>query len=259
MATPTAMRVLERNARVYAKTWRASAFSTFLNPLLFLVAMGLGLGQLVDEGTGTASLGELPYLVFLAPGLLAAAAMQNGAGSSSWPVMMGMKWTKHYDVALNTPLHARDLVYGHFGWVVSSLTGISLVFVVIMALFDAVELGRGLLAIFPATLTGMAFAGPLAAYSAQLENDSGLSSVFRFVITPLYLFSGTFFPITQLPEWMQPIAYVTPLWHGVELTRATALSTTPAWSPWTHIGVLVVFFVVGFVLTLRFFPRRLVK
>lgn len=259
MATPTAVRVLERNARVYSKTWRGSAFSTFLNPLLFLVAMGLGLGQLVDEGTGTASLGELPYLVFLAPGLLAAAAMQNGAGESSWPIMMGMKWAKHYDVALNTPLRARDLVYGHFGWVTLRLAGTSLVFVVIMAFFNAVDVGRGLLAIFPAVLTGLAFAGPLAAYSAQLENDTGLSSVFRFVITPLYLFSGTFFPITQLPDWMQPIAYVTPLWHGVELTRATALSSSPAWSPWTHIGVLVTFFAVGFVLTLRFFPKRLVK
>lgn len=259
MATPTALRVLERNARVYAKTWRGSAFSTILSPLLFLVAMGLGLGQLVDEGTGTASLGDLPYIVFLAPGLLAASAMQNGAGDSSWPVMMGMKWAKHYDVALNTPLATRDLVYGHFGWVAVRLAGTSVIFVAIMTLFGAVDLVRGLLAIFPAVLTGLAFAGPLAAYAAQLENDTGLSSVFRFVITPLYLFSGTFFPITQLPDWMEPIAYVTPLWHGVELTRATALSAAPAWDPWSHIGVLVAYFGLGFVMALRYFPRRLVK
>ena len=259
MATPTSVRVLERNARVYTKTWRASVFSTFLNPLLFLVAMGLGLGQLVDEGTGTASLGDVPYLVFLAPGLLAASAMQNGAGDSSWPVMAGMKWAKYYDVALNTPLSTRDLVLGHFGWVTVRLAGTSMVFVIIMALFGAVGVGRGLLAIFPAVLTGLAFAGPLTAYAAQLENDTGLSSVFRFVITPLYLFSGTFFPIEQLPDWMEPIAFITPLWHGVELTRATALATAPSWSPSAHVGVLLLYLGVGFYLALRYFPRRLVK
>ena len=83
--------------------------------------------------------------------------------------------------------------------------------------------------------------------------------MFRFVITPLYLFSGTFFPIEQLPTWMQPIAYVTPLWHGVELTRATALATSPAWNVSAHVGVLALFFGVGFFLTFRYFPRRLIK
>lgn len=258
MATPTALRVLERNARVYSKTWRGSAFSTFLNPLLFLVAMGLGVGQLVDEGAGTATL-EIPYIVFVAPGLLAAAAMQNGAGDSSWPVMAGMKWAKHYDVALNTPLHTRDLVLGHFGWVTIRLAGTSLVFVIIMSLFGAIEFGRGFIAVFPAVLTGLAFAGPLTAYAAQLENDTGLSSVFRFVITPLYLFSGTFFPIERLPDWMEPLAYVTPLWHGVELTRSIALGAGPAW-PWlSHVAVLMVFLTVGFFLALGYFPKRLVK
>ena len=251
-----ALRVTEGNARVYRRTWRGSVISTFLNPVLFMLAMGLGLGALVDENPSNAGLG-ISYLEFLAPGLLAATAMQIGASDSSFAVMAGHRWTKTYYAILATPVGIGSLVYGHLWWVTLRLTFTSVVFVGIMALFGASPLWLGLVAVIPAVLTGMAFAGPTAAYAAWLDDAPGLTALFRFGIVPMFLFSGTFFPITQLPAWLQPVAYATPLWHGVALCRAITLGVeTPAhWA--VHVGYLVVWVVAGVVAARYFFHRRL--
>jgi lipooligosaccharide transport system permease protein len=105
----------------------------------------------------------------------------------------------------------------------------------------------------------MAFAGIITAYTARLQNETGLSSLFRFGIVPLFLFSGTFFPISQLPGWIQPVAWFTPLWHGVELTRAVALGIRPSFAPAVHIGALVSVLIVGTVISVRFMERRIVS
>jgi lipooligosaccharide transport system permease protein len=97
----------------------------------------------------------------------------------------------------------------------------------------------------------------VSAYAAQLEKETGLSALFRFVITPLFLFSGTFFPIDQLPDWMEPVAYVTPLWHAVEATRAAALGIATPWPPVLHYAVMVAFLLVGALITDRLFKKRL--
>ncbi len=231
--------VLERQARVYKHTWRASMISTFLSPTLLLLAMGVGLGSLVDQGDAPAG---LPYLTWLAPGLLAATAMQTAAGDSSYPVMAGIKWIKSYDAALSSPIEVHHIVGGHVGWVLIRLVMVSAVFAGVMTAFGATTLAEALLATGPAVLTGFAFIGPVTAYTAGLQKETGLASLFRFGVVPLFLFSGTFFPISQLPDWMEPLAFMTPLWHGVELTRWAALGLEPALSPITHTTVL---FAVG--------------
>lgn len=251
-----ALRVVEAHARVYRRTWRGSVISTFLSPAMYLLAMGIGLGTLVDRGAGTTALG-IPYLTFLAPGLLVAAAMQTGAGDGSWPVMAGIKWTKTYHATLATPIRVQDLVVGHVGWVGIRVTFVSVVFVLVMAAFGAVPVGAGLLAVVPAVLTGLAFTAPVTAYAAWLERDTGLSNLFRFGIVPMFLFSGTFFPITQLPGWMQPLAYVVPLWHGVELARGISLGLPTTFAPTVHVAYLVVWIVVGTLVGIRLFRRRL--
>lgn len=256
MATRGSLLFVERSARVYRRTWRGSVISTFMNPILYLLAMGLGLGSLVDAGGGPAQL-DYPYLTFLAPGLLAGATMMTGAGEALYPVMGGMKWNKYYHDALATPLSIRDLVVGHFGWLTLRILFTAVVFTGVMVAFGTISPATAPLLIFPAVLGGLAFAGPISAYAAQLENESGLSAIFRFVITPLFLFSGTFYPIEKLPDWMEPIAYVTPLWHAVDLTRATALGTATTWPPLVHYAVLVAFLVVGAVVADRLFHRRL--
>ncbi|GBD83638.1 ABC-2 type transporter [bacterium BMS3Abin02] len=251
-----AIRVVEAHARVYRRTWRGSVISTFLSPVLYLLGMGVGLGTLVNRGAGSASIG-IPYLAYLAPGLLAAAAMQTGAGDGSWPVMAGIKWTKTYFATLATPIGIPDLVIGHLGWVGIRMIFVSTVFALVMAAFGAVAIGAGLLAVFPAVLTGLAFAAPVSGYAAWLKRDIGLSNLFRFGIVPMFLFSGTFFPITQLPGWMQPLAYVVPLWHGVELTRATALGVVTTFSPLVHVAYLSAWIVGGTLVAVHTFTKKL--
>jgi lipooligosaccharide transport system permease protein len=257
MTIPAVARVVEAHALVYRRTWRGSVISTFFSPVLYLVAMGIGLGSLVDQGSGQAGLGGLSYLAFLAPGLLVAAAMQTGAGDGSWPVMAGIKWTKTYHATLATPVGIRDLVVGHLGWVGLRLTFVSVVFVAIMAAFGAVASWAALAAVIPAVLTGLAFAAATTAYAAYLDSDTGLSTLFRFGIVPMFLFSGTFFPISQLPDWLEPLANIVPLWHGVELARSLALGIPTTWSPLVHIGYLVLWIIGGTLVAFRTFTRKL--
>jgi lipooligosaccharide transport system permease protein len=257
MAAPPALRVVEAAARVYRRTWRGSVISCFLNPVLYLLAMGVGLGKLVDQGSGSAGL-ALPYLTFLAPGLLAANAMQTAAGDASHPVMAGIKWRKTYHATLATPIGVRDLVLGHLGWVTIRVTFVSVVYAAIMTAFGATNPLQGLLAVPPAILTGAAIAAAVTAYTAHLKDETGLNVLFRFILVPLFLFSGTFFPVSQLPDWIEPLAYATPLFHGVSLCRGLALEVPFVVPPAISTAYLAVWLVVGGWLALRIMRRRLV-
>lgn len=249
-------RVVEGSARVYRRTWRGSVMSTFLSPVLFLLAMGVSLGKLVDAGTS--DLG-VDYLTFLAPGLLASNAMTTAAGDSAFPVMAGIKWRRTYEAILSTPIRVADLVAGHFGWVAIRLLFVTLVYGGVMIAFGATTVLEGLLAVPPALLTGIAVSTVVTAYTARLKDETGLSSLFRWGVTPLFLFSGTFFPISQLPGWLQPVAYATPLFHGVELCRWIALGFTPHISPWLSLAYLLAMTALGWWLSNRLMHRRLVK
>lgn len=252
----TSLRMYERSARVYKGVWRGSVFSSFVNPFLYLIAMGMFLGSLVDEQTG--GIAGVTYLEFLAPGLLAATAMQAGAGDSAWPVLAGIKWQKTYVAVLASPLSSRDIVIGHLAWVATRIALVSVIYVVVAAVLGAMPLAGGLLAVIPAVLTGLAFAGFVSWFSATLEDGIGLTNLFRFGIMPLFLFSGTFFEISRLPDWMEPIAYLTPLWHGVELTRSVVLGAEPPLGRAGHAAVLIALIVVGTALAVRQFEKRLV-
>ena len=257
MTVASSYRVTEGHARVYRRTWRGSVISTFLNPILFLLAMGVGLGSLVDDGGGSASL-DLPYLAFLAPGLLAATAMQTGVGDAAWPVMAGIKWRKTYQATLATPVGIDDVVIGQLTWVGVRLTFVTVVYSMVMSAFGATDYLAGLMAVPPAVLTGLAFSAPMIAYTATLENEAGLSTMFRFGVLPLFLFSGTFFPIDQLPEFVQPAAWVVPLWHGVSLCRGLALDVPFGAPPAASVAYLVTWLVAGTALAIRQMRKRLV-
>jgi lipooligosaccharide transport system permease protein len=261
MTTPTALRVYEHQAIVYRRTFRGSAISSFLNPILYLAAMGIGLGTYVDRsgGAGASVLGGLPYLVFIAPGLLAATAMQAAAGESTWAVMGAIKWDHTYDSMLATPIRVQDLLVGHLAWVTTRLFMVCAVFLLVMAIFGAAVWPSAVLAIPAGVLTGLAFAAPITAFAATMENESGFNSLFRFGIVPLFLFSGTFFPVSQLPELLRLVAYATPLYHGVELCRELALGRPDLTSVIEHTGYLVVLAVVGTLLAARAYQRRLAK
>jgi lipooligosaccharide transport system permease protein len=258
MATPGFVRAVESSAVTYRSTWRGSLVSSFLNPVLFLAAMGLGLGTLVDEAGRAGSLAGGSYLAFLGPGLLAAAAMQTGAGEASYPVMSGIKWSKTYHAALATPLGARDVALGQLLWIAVRVAITAVTFTAVLVLFGAAESAAVVLAVPAAVLVGMAHAAPVVAFVATTENDYVLPSLFRFVLMPMFLFSGTFFPVDQLPAWLRPVAWATPLWHGVEACRSLALGTGSLAGAAGHLAYVAAWVVVGTVLAVRAFERRLV-
>jgi lipooligosaccharide transport system permease protein len=257
MVSSSVLRVIEVNARNYKRTWRGSAITTFLSPVLFLAAMGVGLGTLVNSGAGSRSLDGVSYIAFIAPGLLAATEMQTAAGESAWPVMAGIKWLKTYHAALATPVGVSELVSGNLLWLAirAILTGV--VFVAVAVAFGAMEPARGLASIAPAVLTGMAFASPVTAYTAASEQETRLTALFRFGIIPMFLFSGTFFPVSQLPGWLRPVAYATPLYHGVEVTRSVALGVPAQWPVAAHVAYLAAWLVAGWIVAVRVLEKRL--
>jgi len=253
------MRIVESELIAYRRTWRGTVISSFVNPVLFLSALGLSLGTLVDASAN--DLG-VPYLAFVATGLMAATAMQSGAGDGAFPVMAGIKWRKEFHGAITTPIAPADIITGRFYWGVIRLTFMLVVFAVISVLFGALELGPALLAVPPGVLTGLAFQTVVTAFTVTREDETSLSTMFRFGIIPLFLFSGTFFPISQLPDFLQGIAYATPLFHGVELVRKIALpdvdtSVVTSLPAWVHFAYLAAMTAIGLVLSSRFLKRRL--
>lgn len=257
-ARAAAVRYFETRVLVYRHTWRGSAITTFLTPILYLTAMGLGLGTLVDEGTGQTALEGFSYLEFLAPGLLAATAMQTAVGDASYPVMAGIRWLRSYEATLASPIGVRDLTLGHLLWILAKVTFSSVVFVAVMVAFGVTDPVRGIASLAPALLTGMAFGAPVMAYTATLEDAQGIAALFRFGVIPMFLFSGVFFPISQLPRLLELIAYATPLWHGVELTRAVALDVPAISPPLLSVAYLVAWFTVGTMAAVILLRRRLV-
>jgi lipooligosaccharide transport system permease protein len=228
----------------YRRTWRGSIFSSVVSPVLYLGAMGLGLGKLVDAH-GTASLGGVSYLAFLAPGLLAAGGMQTAMGECAYPVLASIKWLKTYQAAVASPLRPVDLFRGHLLFVTMRLFMNSAVFLLVMAAFGAVRSAWAILALPAAVLTGLAFAAPLEAYAITREKDGSFALMFRFGLIPLFLFSGTFFPVTQLPVVIRPLAYITPLWHGVALCRSLSLGTAALLPSIGHVAYLALVTAIG--------------
>jgi lipooligosaccharide transport system permease protein len=253
-----ALRVLEHHLLVYRRTWRGGLFTTFLAPVLFLLAMGLGLGTFVDQNNPQA-LGGVSYLTFLAPGLLAAQAMQTAAGESMYPLMAGLQYLRTFHAMVSSPLGPTDVVIGQTLWFAVRLTLVAVAFVIVMILFGAADVVRGLAMVPVAVLTGLAFATPMAAWTATRRTDASFPVINRFIVTPLFIFSGTFFPIDQLPAFLQPIAYVTPLWHGVSLARSIALGSVDPALAIVNLAVLGAYITAGVAIATVTFQRRLVQ
>ena len=245
-------------ATVYKRTWKAGIASSFLSPLFYVVAMGVLLGGYVDRG-GTTIGGAPTYLAFVVPGLLAAQAMQTSIGEVTFPVMGAIKWHKTYYAQIATPLSVADVVAAHLGFVLFRVATTSAVFLVVLAPFHVYASALGALgAFFAALLTGMAFATPIYAFSASLSSEAGFALVFRLMVMPMFLFSGAFFPISNLSPPLELVARLTPLWHGVDLARMCTLGHVDAGAALVHVAYLAVLLLVGWWFTVRRLTRRLV-
>jgi lipooligosaccharide transport system permease protein len=252
-----ALRVFQRNFLVYKRVWHRSMFFGFLQPFLFLTALGIGLGQLIGAGSSPALKG-IGFTAFLGPGLMAAMSMQTATFESTYPIMNKIMWGRNYEAMLATPLRTRHLLLGELTWICFRVLTLAIVFMVVLAIFGIVRTPFGLLAIPVAVLVAFGFSSSIIAFTArQKRNDTGFTWLFRFVINPLFFFSGTFFPLSGMPAPVQAVAWATPLYHGVELIRGLLLDRLDlATAPW-HLLYLVAFAVIGFWLADWSLYRRL--
>ena len=251
-----ALRPLEFFLVQYRRGWRGSAISSVVTPVVYLLALGVGLGVFVDRSTNLS--GGISYLEFVAPGLMAATAMQIAGFEASWPVLAAIKWHRQYHAMLATPLRIRDVVLGHQAYFVFRLLLTATVYFVVIVAFGAVKSPLGVLAIPVTVLVGLAFTAPLAAWAAHTETEASFVAIFRFLILPMFLFSGTFFPISTLPRPLEIVAWFTPLWHGVTLCRDLTLGHVVA-DDLLHVAYLLAIVTVGLVAARFTYSKRLVQ
>ncbi|MBA3781535.1 ABC transporter permease [Nocardioides sp. InS609-2] len=244
---------------VYKRTWKGSVISSFVSPIFYVLAMGVLLGGFID-GDPEQLEGATSYLAFIVPGLVAAHAMQTAVGEMTYPVMGMIKWQRVYDSMLATPLRVRDLVGAHLLFVLFRLLVTCAVFMLVVAPFGLFETWWGVaLAYLGQVLVGMAFAALTFAFSVRLKSEAGFGVFFRLVVFPLFLFSGAFFPIANLGDFGAWVARLTPLWHGVNLSRMFLVDNVDWSLAAVNVAVLVSLAVVGYLFAVTGLTKRLVR
>ena len=253
-----ALRQLDYWWTVFKRTWRGGFVSSFVSPLFYVVGMGVLLGGFVRADPSRME-GATSYLAFIVPGLVAAHAMQLAVGEATYPVMAGIKWHKSYHAQLATPLSVRDIVNAHLAFLVVRVAAACAVFMVVLAPFGVFESWWGPpLAWVAQVLVGTAFGSVVYGVSARMTSEEGFGLIFRLGVIPLTLFSGAFFPIANLGPVLAWVARLTPLWHGVSLSRMLCLDTVDWPLALLNALVLVTVSVWGWWWAVRGLERRLV-
>jgi lipooligosaccharide transport system permease protein len=256
-----AYRVAEYRLRTVTKWWGSIVAFGLGNPILFLLSVGLGVGALVDANNPGDSLGGVGYLQFVAPALLAAAAIQGVMDEVTFPTMDGFVWDKAFFGIGATSVSPMQIANGVM--MVALLRGLftTVMYLGILLAFGAVPLSSVLPLMFTSMFAGWGWAAMMLAFTARLENDDGYFAIIsRFVVAPMFLFSGTFYPLEQMPVFLQPIGWISPLWHSTELGRF--LSYGAEIEPvmfFVHFGYLALLGIVGMALTYPKFESRLTK
>jgi lipooligosaccharide transport system permease protein len=244
---------------VYKRTWKGSVISSFVSPLFYVVAMGVLLGGFI-KGDPAKLEGATSYLAFVVPGLVAAHAMQTAVGETTYPVMGLIKWQRVYDSMLATPLQVRHLVMAHLLFVGFRLMTTCAVFMVVLAPFGVFESWWGpILAFFSQVLVGMAFASLVYGITSRMRSEEGFGVLFRLGMFPLFLFSGAFFPVSNLGGVGLWVARFTPLWHGVNLSRMFAIDEVDWSLAAVNVLVLVALTAFGWWWSVTGLTKRLVS
>ncbi|WP_226913276.1 ABC transporter permease [Gephyromycinifex aptenodytis] len=261
---PGHLRMLARQSDYHwtrlRRTWKGSVVTAILNPLLYVAAMGLVLGSYIDAA-GSGPPGAASYLHFIAAGLLAGQAMTIAIGDATYPIYGAITWDKTFWSMVATPLRVVDIVTAALAAILLRVALSCAIFMLTLAPFGLyANLPGALLAFGVQLLLGWAFAALVCAYSVWTPSEAGFSIIFRVVLVPLYLFSGAFFPISNLGPVLERLAMFSPLWHAIELTRALMLGTPLApGAALLHVGVLLGLGVLGWWLSVRLLSRRLLS
>ncbi len=261
MGRPSALELVNRQADywavVYRRTWRGSVVMSFLNPLLYVLAMGLLLGGYVKSDPSQLE-GATTYLAFIAPGLVASQSMQTAVGETTYPVMGALKWNRVYYGMHATPLRPVDIANANLAFVLVRLMLTCGVFMAVMAPFGVfVSVGGVLLGWAASVFVGIAIGTAVYAFSVGVTNEWNFGLILRLGVIPQFLFSGAFFPVSNLPPVLEALAKATPLWHGVNLTRMFCLGTFSLGPALINIAYLCVMLAVSHVIAVRRLTRRL--
>jgi lipooligosaccharide transport system permease protein len=250
--------VAEHRIRGMQSYYKTLLFTAIGSPFMYLFALGVGLATLVDKNSGP---GGTSYLAFVAPALIASAAVTAAVEECTYPILMGFKWNPIFFGMNAAPISGNQIVNGIFIAVLARLLPTTLVYYVVMLIFAAVPSPLGVLDIPIAILTGMAFGLVIGSYMATVEQDVGQPAfIQRFIVIPLFLFSGTFFPLSQMPIFLQWIGWISPLWHGAELGRVVSYGAVePGWLTLVHVLYPLALCIYGWRRTQVVVTRRLNK
>ena len=254
-----ALRVAEY--RFYAMSkWMTSVIIFGLgNPILYLISVGLGIGALVDANTGGGGILGVPYIQFVAPALLASAAIQGVMDEVTFPTMDGFVWDKLFFAINATSVSARQIADGVMIVALGRGLFTTLMYLGVLLAFGAVPLSSVLPLLLTSMLAGWGWASVMLAITARLERDEGYFALIgRFVIAPMFLFSGTFYPLEQMPIFLQPLGWISPLWHSVQLGRHLSYGMELADGMFlVHLAYLAIMGIVGMRFVYPKFKERL--
>ncbi len=253
------LHVTEARLRNMMKWWGSIAAFGLGNPVLYLFSVGIGIGALVDANGGSTQLGGVSYLTFLAPALLTSAAIQAYQDETSFPVMEGFLWDKNFFAMNSTPINARDIVNGVMASaMVRTLVTVAIYEGVLLA-FGAITFDVALPMFFSAILAGAAFGAVMMAVTTFVKEDDGFFAIVgRFVIAPMMMFSGTFYPLESMPSYLQWVGWISPLWHGTDLGRTISYgSPQQPWVTMFHWVYLTIWLAAGLAFAYRQVAKRL--
>jgi lipooligosaccharide transport system permease protein len=248
----SAIRLWQRNASIYRRTYKMNILPNFFEPVLYLVAMGLGLGRYLS------SVGGVKYIDYIAPGLVAVAAMFGTSYEVTFNSFVKMEFGHVYEAATATPLSIEDVALGELLWGTTRATIYGVVFLAVASAFGVVHSWLAILAPIAIALVGMMFSVIGLSFCAVIPQIDFFTYYWTGFITPMFLFSGVFFPLSRLPEWLHVFAWFMPLYHSVQLVRSLML-TGDAGAALASAAWIVVVTGALFVLPMNLLRRRLVR
>lgn len=250
------LRVWQRDFRVYRKSWKISFIPPLLEPLFYLLAFGVGLSALVGkiEYQGR----EVSYLGFIAPALIAVSIMQNSFFETTYASYVRMYYQKTFDAMIATPLSLEEIITGEIVWGATKSVIAAVIMMAVISAFGLIRYPEGLLVIPVSFIGGIAFGSIGMVFTSVVKNIEMFNLPLFLFVTPMFLFSGTFFPLDTLPPWAQGIALLLPLTHLVDLTRALTFGAVDA-GLLRATGYLVIFSLVFFPMAVYKMHSRLIK
>jgi lipooligosaccharide transport system permease protein len=244
-----------------AKWWLSIIAFGLGNPSLYLLSIGIGVGSLVDSSLGPNAIDHVSYLTFLAPALLASAGIQGALDEVTWPTLEGFVWDRTFFSMNATSITGRQIVSGILMAAMARCVLQVFLYELCLLAFGAITWQSIPILLLVSATAGFGFSAIMLAFSASIKDDDGVFAlVGRFIITPMFMFSGTFYPITSMPIYLQWIGWISPQWHATNLGRALSYgSPVETWLIVIHWSLMLVLAVIGITWANRVFESRLVK